>query len=780
MLYLKPPFPVIDGVAFFPDHEDPTAFYYLPVAPHFSQVPDPQDPQGKRTIPRVSLLEFRADAADPNSPGNGGFFNCQVDLGIDPKKLEDYAGQLQGMLRLRDRVKLPQPALLEGGTVELHLLGMSFDSKGKPIIDNGQQPRFALRMDPPPASKPALYGNNEAIFSVQLDQWGTELIDASLSASETMQAGVIYSLDFLALRPAFSVHVEADWNRVQSRMEESFGVDAFFASTEIDKVVDKLVEEQVIKIDVDSFLPEGENAGAWVGRRDQALDQFKDMVLENFFKPSLDPMAPPPPDGWDKAGQLADRLSVLAVTSGWSALVPKFKYSKKDLTRIDQKRANLRMNERITVKRSIYPQALLSGLASVLPRLPDGRVDKKGIVQVVSLGNDWYRRREVTVHSLVDYANDKVDSVNVTLKYQGQPKSVLLTEARKDSDKVPWNSVMDGEAMVRPVEYQYTVYFKGVDTGERPGIVTSPVMKTEGDELQISPRGEGLYFLDDIQFSAAGLPFDRYPQVEIEVRYDDPAHGIRLAETFLLTKDKPQDAWKRFRLDPAIDDYQVRVSYLAADNRDIRVDWATTNQERLIIRDPRPQRRTVVVTPAVDWKLVAMIFVEVRYLDEENGVDEQRTLAFFDTPEDRTPKTFAVNLEDPTKRLVSYQPTFVLKDNRTIVVPRSMTAGSTVILRTDMAGHRVISVAPPDVDFAKRGIVRIEAELGYQDPDAGLSFGDRYTFASALDAGLFEFDYASAAHSTYSCKATLVLANGLVLERDLGSQGGDRVLLPSG
>jgi hypothetical protein len=89
-------------------------------------------------------------------------------------------------------------------------------------------------------------------------------------------------------------------------------------------------------------------------------------------------------------------------------------------------------------------------------------------------------------------------------------------------------------------------------------------------------------------------------------------------------------------------------------------------------------------------------------------------------------------------------------------------------------------VAPPDVDFAKRGIVRIEAELGYQDPDAGLSFGDRYTFASARDTGLFEFDYASAAHSSYSCKATLVLANGLVLERDLGSQGGDRVLLPSG
>jgi hypothetical protein len=207
--------------------------------------------------------------------------------------------------------------------------------------------------------------------------------------------------------------------------------------------------------------------------------------------------------------------------------------------------------------------------------------------------------------------------------------------------------------------------------------------------------------------------------------------------------------------------------------------WTTTDQERLIIRDPRPLRRTVQVAPAVDWRLVAMIFVELRYLDEANDVDEQRTLAFFDTNEDRGPKSFGVNLIDGRQRLVSYATTFVLKDNRTISVPRSMTAGSTIILRTDMAGHRVVTVAAPDVDFAKRGIVRIEAELSYTDPDAGLAFDDRFTFANGGETALFEFDYASAAHASYSCKATVVLANGLVLERDLGSVGGDTLVLPS-
>jgi len=202
--------------------------------------------------------------------------------------------------------------------------------------------------------------------------------------------------------------------------------------------------------------------------------------------------------------------------------------------------------------------------------------------------------------------------------------------------------------------------------------------------------------------------------------------------------------------------------------------------QRLIIRDPHPLRRTIQLAPAVDWRVVSMIFVELRYLDSQNGVDEQQTLAFFDTPQDRVPKTFSISLVDGNQRLVSYTTTFVLKDNRTIVVPASMTMGSTIILRSDMAGHRIVTVAPPEVDFAARGIVRIEAQLSYQDADNGLAFSDKFTVASARDVNYFEFDYVSPTRSTYSCTVTVVLANGLVVEHDLGTLNGDRVTLPTG
>jgi hypothetical protein len=762
MLYLKPPFNIIEGAAVFADHANEQQFYFMPAAPHLTTI---FDPVAGAAVPQIQLLKFRGGA------GNGGFLTFEVNLGIEQERIDSIAMELKRLYSLRDNPILA-PVVLEGGSVRLIILGHASDDSGKPLKDDEQQPRFVVKMEY--AAKPALYGDNQAIFSVELDQEGVQLIEASLAQSELMPIGVVYSLDFYALRPAFTVSVSADWNRVQTHFNESFKAEVLFSSVEIDKVVDKLIEDQVINIEVDSFLPEGEDAGSWVGRRDQALNDFKDMVLDNFFKPSLEPMKEEK-DGWDRFADTAERLALLGATGGWGG-VAKFSYVQQDWTRIDQKRLNLKMSERVTVKRSIYPQATVKGLGKVL-RDGQGHIDIGRFVQSVTLDDAWFTKRKLKSYSLIDFDNDKVDSVNVTLLYQGEPRTIRLTKTDLFGER-EWNSAIVGNTMVRPVEYEYRVNFRGVDTADRPGMLVSPRLTTVGDEFEISPRGERLYFMDDIQIGAGLLPWDRFPQVSVEVRYRDQANGISLAETFVLSKDKPDATWKRFRLNPDAGQYDVRVTFLAIDHRDIQLDWTSTDQERLIIRDPRPLKRTVQIAPAVDWRLVAMIFVELRYLDEANGVDEQQTLAFFDTPTDRVPRAFSVNLVDANQRLVNYAATIVLKDNRTITVPKSMTTGSTIILRTDMSGHRIVTVAAPDVDFLAHGILRIEAELSYSDLDAGLTFNDRFTFRNGRELNFFEFDYAAPEQSTYSCKVLLVLTNGLVQENNLGRLSGDRLVLP--
>lgn len=768
MLYLKPPFHLINGVAVFTDHANERQFYYMPAMPHLSTVAEVIN--GTRIeVPQIQLLKFRGGA------GGGGFLTFEMNLGIEESTRADIAIELKRLFRLRDNPILA-PVILESGSVELMILGHATGPNGELLFDEDEQPRFVKKDQKSHFAKPALYGRNEAIFSVALDEEGVQLIENSLIHGELMPVGVVYSLDFLALRPAFSVRITADWNRVQTHFSETFSAQILFSSTEISTVVDKLIEDQVVNIEVDSFLPEGEDAGSWVGRRDQAINDFKDMVLKNFFKPSLDPIKEEK-DGWDKASDVAQDLSTLAVTGGWGGIA-KFGYVKTDITRIDQKSANLTMNERVTVKRSIYPQATLKGLGRIL-RQVQSTVGLNRFIQEVTLDDEWFTKRAVTANSLVDFDNDKVDSVNLMLTYNNQPRTIRLTKTDPIGTR-EWNSIMNGNVMVRPVEYEYQVNFRGVDTADRPGIITSPKqLKTIGDQFEVSPRGEGLYFIDDIQIGSSSLPWDRYPQVAVDVRYHDRGRGINLNETFLLSKDKPEATWKRFRLDPTLGEYDIRTTFLAANRQDVVIDWRSTDQERYIIRDPHPLRRTLQLAPAVDWRLVSMIFVELRYLDTRNGVDEQQTLAFFDTPQDKLPKTFSINLVDGNYRTVTYQATFVLKDNRTIIVPASMTTASTIILRSDMAGHRIVTVAPPDVDFAARGIVRLEAQLSYEDRDAGLAYSDKFTMMNASDVNFFEFDYVSPTRSSYSCTSTLVLANGLVLERDLGSLSSERVTLPA-
>ena len=60
MLYLKPPFHLINGVAVFADHANERQFYYMPAMPHLTTVTEVVN--GTRIeVPRIQLLKFRGE-----------------------------------------------------------------------------------------------------------------------------------------------------------------------------------------------------------------------------------------------------------------------------------------------------------------------------------------------------------------------------------------------------------------------------------------------------------------------------------------------------------------------------------------------------------------------------------------------------------------------------------------------------------------------------------------------------------------------------------------------
>ncbi len=756
MLYLNPPFPVVNGVSMFSDHENPLLFYYLPLAPKLTQVIDPNTHQ---KIPQFQLIKYRGQA------GTGGFLNFDVNIGVEPNQLEDIADELKQMMHLKDKPVL-SPAPLIDGTVKMMLFGKQTGdpAPGSPKAPPPPpgQPQFVLKIDQ--NAKPALYGNNQAAFSVALDQDGVTVLEAAMQG-EMSPIGIVYSLDYLALRPAYTVSINVDWDRVQKHMDESFSVDTIFFSADVDTAVDKLIESRLIDIKVDTFVPEGDDSGV-IARRDQAVNEVKDMITDAFFKPSLDPYHEEK-DGWDKAADFNDRIAHTAATGGMGSL---FSYKKMDYTRIDKKSLNMRMNERTTVKRSIYPQGHLSGIFRTLKQ--EGLDLSKFIIEA-DLDNPFFARRTVTAISRANFEVDSIASINATVRYGDNPKNVIL-DSSTASKQMDWSSILANGAMKRQATASYKVTFKDVDSTDRPVVMESKPQTIEGDTLEINPRE--LYSIVNVKIIALGFPWDKYSAVEIQTRYADNVNHLKAVQTFVLQKDKQENTWTVFVLDRTKTSFDYKIIYRAVDNRDIEMPWTTTDQEQITIRNPFPKKLKVDLAASASlWVDTERVFVDVSYEDPANDIVESKSYVF---DKITSSDTFLVDLADPSKRLVTYSVTFMMLNGTVFEVPKSVTRLPRIVISRVMKGHKIIQVHPKPVDFASKKLTKMTAELRYKSPQD--SANDVFTFESKDDLQYFEFDYINAQNAKYSYQITYLFSNGMARTTDWQESEADDLALPVG
>jgi hypothetical protein len=751
MLYLNPPFHIIEGVSLFSDHADPLQYYYLPMMPKLTTIVDPVSGQ---KIPQIQLIKYRGKA------GNGGFLNFDVNIGVEEATLEKIRGKLKQIVGLDQPPRLA-PVPLVDGTVRLLLFGKQ---TGDAPLTDSTKPQFVVKIDQ--AAKPSLYGDNQAAFSVALDQYGVTVMEKALQG-EMSPIGIVYSLEYLALRPAYSVRLSVDWDRVQKHLDEHFGIDAVFVSVDIDKAVDELIEKRAIVIEADTFVPEGEDE-ALLGRRDQAVNEVRDMITDAFFKPSIDPVKAEK-DGWDKALYAVDRVSRIATTGGWSS-VGTFSYKKLDYTRIDRKSLDVNISERTTVKRTIYPQGHLSGLSRIITQQG---LDLSKFVLSVDLDDPWFERRKLAVISRANFEEDSISSINVRLNYGNNPTNVLL-ESSTARSPVEWASIVANNAMQREVNTQYTVNFKGVDGSERPVSVQSAPSLSDGDNLEINPRE--LYSIVPVPIVALSFPWERYPQIEVHLKYTDESNSIRMDDVLLLDQARGEQTWKMFVRNSQQKQFQYKLIYRAADNRDIETPFTQTDDERITIRDPRPNKRSLSVVPNLDWNLVDRAFVDLTYDDPKHDVFAEQSFEF--SQPDSGSKHFKVDLVNPDYRKIAYQVTILFKGGRMMEVPPSVTNERRIVLRTDMQGHRLITVQPKQVSFATKRLAEIQVELRYEDEDAGISFSDLLSFQAMDEAHTFEFDYANPQRSAYQYRITYRYLNGLSRSLDWSSAASDTLTIP--
>jgi hypothetical protein len=729
MLLEAPPYYLVDGVSVMRDHADPLQFYYLPLGPRFVTRSD----DGVE-VPQFLLIKDRSEGH------SGGFADFDVHLGLPPGGLENLQGQLQQLAGL-DRPPRLAPVPVVDGSVSLMLFGAGSDGAAA----GGAGLVLAIRH----AAKPALYGDNRAAFSVELDSRGVTILD-QVMAGEMSPIGVVYSLDYLALRPAYHVRLAVDWARTQDIMDTTFGHEGLFDSAQIKDVCERLVEERIITLEADTLVPEDDESGTLAERRDAAMARVRDMITDAFFESSLDPLRKPP-DGWDRASEVVSAFSPARTTP-----LGKFSYRKTHFSRVDSKRLDVDFSERITIRRTMYPQGHLSGLFDFL----EADVDRSRLVLSVNADDPWFKRRKVRLVSGADHEQDRITAVTATLTYAGETRTAVLDGNQPESE-LEWPSQVQNGQMVMPVDLKYTVDFLPAEAGERPHHLVSEKEVITADAKTIQPRD--LFSLETFPvLPLPNFPFDRYPVVEVELRYDDPVHGIQQNDLVRLTTEAKAGSWQRFLVGPPAGPVLARITYRAADHRDHITPFAPLTRPQVDVPDPFPRRLKIDVVPALDFTQVDRAFVDLLYEDPANGIRVEDSI---EVTKDAKPRPFIADRADPTLSLTRYRVVVLMLDSTVREGPWSTTASNRIFVQADLRGHRCVTLHSPS-DFAAQGLERVQVDARAKDETAQLTVEDRFEFTAPGTTAVFEFDFKDPAADAFDLKIRRLFRNGLSAETD--------------
>jgi hypothetical protein len=752
----EPPHLILDGISVFTDHADPLQLYYLPIAPHFAT-----RPTERGDLPMFSLIEF----ADGDGT-SGGLLNFTTSLDVEPDRLEEVRRQAMDALGLRDQPRL-SPVPMVDGTARLILMGRATESDAKdqvivtsrPVADDEETPdRFVLRMTHP--AKPSLYGPMYASFSAELSRDAAEIVRQSLEGV-IIPAAVVYSLTFATLRPAYSVRVDVDWERVQKHLKESFGANFLVLSSTIEKTVDELVEDRVIVIEADTFVTADDEDASAIGNKDRALQRVNDMVIETFFTPSLDPWKPPK-DNWDRAIEAVERLAWINPGGSEDAF---FSYNDIDYTRIDQKRLNATFSERTAIRRTIYPQAHLNGLVG---ELSESGLTLDDVVTRVRLGDPWFESRQLEVFNRADFEQDGITSIRVELDYEGERRTVLFdgatsVDAGGSPSTVTWPSRVENDEMVMPVNAVYTVDFDDEVTARGVPRVTAQPSVVGGTVLEVDPVGDLLYRRNVVTASVAPrFPWERYSAVEVWFGHRVVGEEIVADLHHRLEPDEgdlePEVRYAFTTLPGQPDTCHVKVLYRGSESGDVAVPWTAVDGDLVTLDDPFPAKRRVDIIGAVPWADYQSIFVDLELRDRNGTVVERESV----TLDERSGnQTFIADLVDPTLQEVEFRITAIRMDGTVLEMPTSVIRGPRLILTEPFAVQRVVRVELAPVDFVRQRIAEVTVGLRHEDLANGLKATMQHTFQSSDDVVFFEYEFVDDSAERYEVEVESRSITGL-------------------
>ncbi|GAA4036376.1 hypothetical protein GCM10022247_72650 [Allokutzneria multivorans] len=271
----------VDGVQVFADHADPAQFWYLATQVRLGR--------GTDGGPAFSMIKYRPAVAEGGVRG-GGFLMFQSEVVLPP------ATRSRIMARLAAKVPSGTPKLapaqVDSGSVRC--LALNLEGSGGTTAPPGA---FAPVTRVLGATKPSMLGAQTAAFSLALDQEGATILQQAFEKAAT-PIGVIYDFEYSALTPEMRIEITADFERIYTHFSAGVEAQLYWVRAGIEAGFEKLVQDGAISVKVTDFT----GATNQAEREKWALDFFKDVLLKQWFEPSLDLgqlKGPAQPEGLD-------------------------------------------------------------------------------------------------------------------------------------------------------------------------------------------------------------------------------------------------------------------------------------------------------------------------------------------------------------------------------------------------------------------------------------------------------------------------------------------------
>lgn len=691
------------GVVVFADHADPGLFYYLPSRPRL------RVGEGRR--PELQLVRYRLPPDQQELVG-GGLLSLTVDLSAPEQALESVRASLR---RAEGREVRLAPVQAEDGSCRLVLL------------DAAPGAASTLVQHVYGEARPALFGANAAMFMAVLSPEAATLVEAALGEGG-LPACVAYDLTVLALQPTLRARIWARWKDLYDFFEARLHGGQVLVAVDVGPTVEKLVHDEILKIEVDELVPEAERAATF----QQAVERAQRYVLDEFFEPVLGQQPPAEDDG----GLLGDLHSIVGGLLGAFTLT----YSLRHVERQEDRRFEFRLDAASAERIHLAPQGLLADLLRVGP--DEAPLDRRDLVTRLDAGVDPELRFDVGC--LVDLEAEGVDRLEVRLRHGAREAQLVLDATSPRGAFVTWIDPQDRDE----IHYAYTAFFRGSADG-LPASLDGPERATRARVIRLDPRE--LYQRAELRILARGLPWDRYPSVLVDLR----ARPGGAEQTLELSAEAPSARWGvrgvlGVELQP-----QARLRYVDPAGHEEVGDWERVAGGVLIVGDPAPAILDVQLLGSARFGTrVARVIVELRLPSRPDEVSSRVLDA-------ATPfATWSARLADPTDRRWEYRVTLMMMDNEVREGDWQPGEGARIQVGEHLWQLRAVELVFVGQTLAGAGLLGIKVRFSYDDAENLIHEESEVLVRDLSRPVPWEYPVADPARRAFSVQLTYIRGDG--------------------